>query len=178
MVADISSPSFETRVAILQTKLAKKGVSISQEVIDFIAENIVSNIRDLEGALNKIIVFQQLENKSLTLEKAKELLGNMVTNKKRTVSIQKIAEDVAVFYSITVQDLINKSRKKEYVKPRQAAMYLIRKELDCSYPTIGDFFGGRDHTTVMHGVEKITKAISAEDPIKQELEMILEKVYN
>lgn len=177
MVADISSPSLETRIAILETKLHKRNMHLSREIVNYIAENIVNNIRELEGALNKIVVYQQIENKDIDLEKTKELLGSIISAKKKTVSIRKIAEDVAMFYSITVDDLMNKSRRKEFVKPRQAAMYLIRKELESSYPAIGEFFGGRDHTTVMHGVEKIEKAIKSEDPIKQELDLIIEKIY-
>lgn len=177
MVADIGSPDYETRVAILKTKLSKKGENLNSEIINYIAENIITNIRELEGALNKILVYQQLENNSISLEKVKELLINIVNNKKKVVSIKKIAETVADFYSITIDDLIKQSRKKEYVKPRQAAMYIVRKELGTSYPTIGDFFGGRDHTTVMHGVEKVEKAVKSLDMIKQELELITEKLY-
>ena len=178
MVADISAPDFETRVAILKTKLQKKGIYLEDDVVNYIAENVVSNIRELEGALNKILIYKQIENDAIHLEKVKDLLINIINNKKKTVSVRKIAESVATFYSITVDDLIKQSRKKEYVKPRQTAMYLIRKELEVSFPSIGEFFGGRDHTTVMHGVEKVEKAVKVQDEIKQELELILEKIYS
>ncbi len=177
MVADISAPSYETRIAILKTKLAKSGIRLNDEVVEYIAENIVNNIRELEGAMNKIIVYQQIENGPINLSEVKELLTNIINAKKKAVSIRKIAESVATFYSITVDDLIKQSRRKEYVKPRQAAMYLIRRELGSSFPLIGEFFGGRDHTTVMHGVEKVEKAVGAQDQIKQELDLILEKIY-
>lgn len=177
MVADIGAPNLETRMAILQTKLSKKGVEIPKEVIEFIAENIVNNIRELEGALNKLLVYQQLENKPLNLEHAKTILANIVNAKKKAVTLNKIAESVASFYSITVDDLLKQSRRKEFVKPRQTAMYLARKELGSSFPSIGEFFGGRDHTTVMHGVEKVENAVKANDGIKQEVELILEKIY-
>ncbi len=177
MVADIQAPNLETRMAILQTKMSKKGVHLDDNIIDFIAENVVSNIRELEGALNRLIVYQQMENKSLTLEQAQQILASMVNSKKKAVTLSKIAESVASFYSITLEDLIKQSRRKEYVKPRQTAMYLARKELGSSFPSIGDFFGGRDHTTVMHGVEKIEKAVTANDGIKQELDLIMEKLY-
>lgn len=178
MVADISAPSLETRIAILKTKLAKSGIVLENSIIQYIAENVVNNIRELEGALNKIIVYQQIENNPLTFDEVKELLNNIVNTKKKTVSIKKIAECVASFYSISMEDLIKQSRRKEYVKPRQAAMYITRKELGSSFPSIGEFFGGRDHTTVMHGVEKVEKAVNAQDQIKQELDLILEKIYS
>lgn len=177
MVADVGAPNLETRIAILQTKLSKKGVEISKEVIEFIAENIINNIRELEGALNKLLVYQQIENKPLTLEQARTILASIVNAKKKAVTLSKIAESVANFYSITLDDLLKQSRRKEYVKPRQTAMYIARKELGSSYPSIGEFFGGRDHTTVMHGVEKVEKAVGANDGIKQEVELILEKIY-
>ncbi len=177
MVADVGAPNLETRMAILQNKLSKKGIIISREIIEFIAENVVNNIRELEGALNKLLVYQQIENKPLTLEQAKNILASIVNAKKKAVTLSKIAESVANFYSITLEDLLKQSRRKEFVKPRQTAMYIARKELGSSFPSIGEFFGGRDHTTVMHGVEKVEKAVDANDGIKQEVELILEKIY-
>lgn len=179
MIADVGAPSLETRIAILKTKLAKMGANFDNEIINYIAENVVNNIRELEGALNKIVVFQDMGREPLTLPKVQELLQSITNNNKRkNVSIKKIAENVAGFYSVTLDDLIKQSRKKEYVKPRQAAMYLVRKELNSSFPTIGEFFGGRDHTTVMHGVEKVERAVKSEDQIKKELELIMERIYN
>ena len=178
MVADIGAPNLETRIAILKNKLAKQNSTLDSNIINYIAENISNNIRELEGALNKVLVYQQIEREPITIEKVKELLINIINSKKKSVSIKRIAESVAGFYSVTVEDLIKQSRRKEYVKPRQVAMYLIRKELNSSYPSIGDFFGGRDHTTVMHGVEKMDKAINTEEQIKQELDLIVEKLYS
>lgn len=177
MVADIGAPNLETRIAILQIKMKKKGVEIDKEVVEYIAENVTNNIRELEGALNKLLIYQQIENKPLTLEQAKNILASIVNAKKKAVTLSKIAESVANFYSITMDDLLKQSRRKEYVKPRQTAMYIARKELGSSFPSIGEFFGGRDHTTVMHGVEKVEKAVDANDGIKQEVELILEKIY-
>lgn len=179
MIADVGAPSFETRIAILKTKLAKAGIILEDEVVNFIAENVVNNIRELEGALNKILVYKNMSQDPLTLPKVQELLESLTNNNKRkSVTIKKIAENVAGFYSVTLEDLLKQSRKKEFVKPRQAAMYLVRKELNSSFPTIGEFFGGRDHTTVMHGVEKVDKAVKSEDQIKKELDLILERIYN
>jgi chromosomal replication initiator protein len=178
MVADMQVPNLETRMAILHTKIAKKGATLPENVLNFVAENVINNIRELEGALNRLLVYQQMENKELTLEQAQQILASMVNSKKKAVTLSKIADSVAAFYSITLDDLLKQSRRKEFVKPRQTAMYLARKELGSSFPAIGEFFGGRDHTTVMHGVEKVEKAVSSDDTIKQEVELIMEKLYN
>lgn len=177
MVADIQAPDFETRLAIINTKAAKKGATINKDILSFVAENIISNIRELEGALNRLIVFEQMENKPITLDQAKSILANMLSAKKKVLSLKKIAMSVAEFYNISMDDLLKQSRRKEYVKPRQIAMYIARKELSSSFPTIGDFFGGRDHTTVMHGVEKIENIVSVDEVLKQELVLILDKLY-
>lgn len=177
MVADIQPPDLETRMAILTTKLQKKGAHLSDDIIFYIAENIQNNVRELEGALNRLIVYQQMENRGLLLEQAKQILASMVTAKKKVTSLRKIATLVAEFYNITLDDLIKQSRKKEYVKPRQIAMYLARQELESSFPTIGEFFGGRDHTTVMHAVEKVGAELKEKESFKQELDLIIDKLY-
>jgi chromosomal replication initiator protein len=177
MVADIQSPDLETRMAILRTKMEKRGAIIQEEILFYIAENIQSNVRELEGALNRLAVYQQMENKGLVLDQAKNILASIIGAKKKVTSAKKIAESVAEFYNISMDDLIKQSRKKEFVKPRQIAMYLIRKELDNSFPSIGDFFGGRDHTTVMHAVDKIQTLVNQKDSFKQEVDLILDKLF-
>lgn len=177
MVADIQAPDLETRMAILRTKTSKRGIIIDEEILYLIAESIVNNIRELEGALNRLMVYQQLENRKLSLEQTKQILAGMISAKKRATTLKKIALSVAEFYNITLEDLLKQSRKKEFVKPRQVAMYLARKELNSSFPTIGDFFGGRDHTTVMHGVEKVDKLVNEKGSVKQEVELIMDKLY-
>lgn len=177
MVADIQAPDLETRMAILRTKLEKKGAEISEDILFYIAENIQSNVRELEGALNRLAVYQQMENRGLVLEQAKSILSSIIGAKKRITSVKKIAESVAEFYNISLDDLIKQSRKKEFVKPRQIAMYLIRKELDNSFPSIGEFFGGRDHTTVMHAVEKVDNMVKEKDSFKQEVDLIMDKLF-
>ncbi len=178
MVADIQPPDLETRMAILRTKMERRGVVIQEEILFYIAENIQSNVRELEGALNKLAVSQQMQNRGMVLEEAKNLLASMIGVKKRVTSVRKIAESVAEFYNISMDDIIKQSRKKEYVKPRQIAMFLIRRELDTSFPSIGDFFGGRDHTTVMHAVEKIEDLVKKTDSLKQEVDLILDKLLS
>ncbi len=177
MIADIQAPDLETRMAILRTKMEKKGVRLDEDVLFYIAENVINNIRELEGALNRLAVYQQMENRGLVLDQAKTILSNIIGVKKRVTSAKKIAESVAEFYNINMEDLTKQSRKKEFVKPRQIAMFLIRKELDSSFPSIGEFFGGRDHTTVMHAVEKVEKLISDKPPFKQEVDLIMDKLF-
>ena len=113
----------------------------------------------------------------MVLDQAKTILASIIGSKKRITSAKKIAESVAEFYNISMEDLIKQSRKKEFVKPRQIAMFLIRKELDNSFPSIGDFFGGRDHTTVMHAVEKVENLIKEKESFKQEVDLIMDKLF-
>ena len=177
MVADIQAPDLETRMAILRAKMEKRGVVITEDIVFYIAESIQNNVRELEGALNRLAVFQQMENRALFLDQAKNILASIISSKKRTTSAKKISSSVAEFYNITMEDLIKQSRKREFVKPRQIAMYLVRKELDSSFPSIGEFFGGRDHTTVMHAVEKINSLINENSVFKQEVGLIMDKLY-
>lgn len=177
MIADIQAPDLETRLAILSTKLQKKGLTLDRDVLYYIAENVQNNVRELEGALNRLIISQQMGNRQMTLEYAKQILASMVGAKKKITSVRKIATLVAEFYNISMEDLVKQSRRKEFVKPRQIAMFLARRELESSFPSIGEFFGNRDHTTVMHAVEKIGKEILDKDQFKQELDLILDKLY-
>lgn len=177
MVADIQAPDLETRMAILRTKMSKKGVALAEDILFYIAENIITNIRELEGALNRLVVYQQMQNKTLFIEQAREILANMVQAKKKITTLKKISIVVSEFYNLTIDDLIKQSRRKEFVKPRQIAMYLARKEISSSFPAIGEFFGGRDHTTVMHAVEKIDEIAKRDTLFKQELDLILDKLY-
>lgn len=177
MVADIQPPDLETRIAILRTKLVKRGTHLQEEILNYIAENIQSNVRELEGALNRLLVFQEMENRQVTLEQAQSMLQGMMNNKKKGLSVRKIVSLVAEFYNVTTDDLIKQSRRQEFVKPRQVAMYIARQELSSSFPSIGEFFGGRDHTTVMHAVDKIEAQLKEKESFKQELDLILDKLY-
>src|SRR3989338_7501676 len=171
MVADIQAPDLETRLAILRTKAREKNYNIEPEILTYIAETIQSNIRELEGALNRLMVYCQLNNTNPTIEQVKSILVNVITPpKKRGISAKKIIEVVADFYNVSVEDLLKQSRKKEYVNPRQIAMYIIRKELETSLPSIGDLFGGRDHTTVIHAIDKIERIIKEKSSTKQEID--------
>lgn len=178
MIADIGTPDYETRIAILKMKAKEKKASFSQKIYDFIASNIKNNIRELEGALNRLIAFQKIINKPLDLKTVEKVLKKIISSPKNVITPKKIIKTVSEFYDLKEKDLLTPSRKKEFVKPRQIAMYLLRKELKESFPAIGRKFGGKDHTTVIYAVEKVSKEIEKDSGIKEEIELIKERLYN
>ena len=178
MVADIQAPDMETRLAILNTKVKEKNYTVEPEILTYIAQNVQSNVRELEGALNRLMVYCQLNNTKPDINQIKSVLISVITPpKKRGVSAKKIVEVVSDFYNVTPEDLVKQSRKKEYVNPRQVAMYIIRKELETSLPSIGDLFGGRDHTTVIHAIDKIDRLIKEKSGVRQEIDLIRDRLY-
>jgi chromosomal replication initiator protein len=175
MVADVGKPDIETKVVILEHKANEKGFPLDKEVLIYIAEHVQNNIRELEGALNKVIAFHQLKGLEPNIKTVKEVLGDFISNiQSRSMSPKDIIEAVSKFYGISSKDIIGNSRKKEIVWPRQIAIYLIREELNTSYPTIGNELGGRDHTTAMHAYNKIYHEVKdkGNEKIKQELESV------
>mgnify|MGYP001570879965 CR=1 FL=1 len=178
MIADVQPPDFETRLAILRSKAKERGYDVGPGVLEYIAQTVETNIRELEGSLNRLMVFCQLNNTSPTLDKVKNILANIVfPPKKRMASAKKIMEVVADFYNVTIDDLVKQSRKKEYVLPRQVAMYIIRKELETSLPMIGEIFGGRDHTTVIHAIDKVQRVGKEKEALKHEISLITNRIY-
>ena len=179
MIADVSKPDLETRLAILRKKATDDKVIINEDALEFIATNITSNIRELEGALNRVSVSAQLTNKEITLDFVTSLLSDLISSgKKKGVNHKHIIKVVSEFYDVTQEDLIIKGRKKEVVRPRQIAMYLMRSELSYSYPGIGDKLGGRDHTTAIHAYEKINKELDENKKLFEDLTFLKEKLYN
>jgi chromosomal replication initiator protein len=179
MIVDITMPDFETRMAILQTKCQEKGMVLPMEVIEFLAENIQNNIRELEGALNRIIAHQQLTNVSPTLDFIKNMVQTFVTSAPQpTVTTKKVIQIVANHFDINISDLIGACRRKELVVPRQITMFLLREEIKCSFPTIGQEMGGKDHTTAMHAVNKISKILDKDDKLKNHVNVIKQKLYS
>ena len=178
MIADISFPDLETRVAILETKCQQRNYRLSQEIIQLVAESIQENIRELEGALNRIIAFHQLNNTSPTTESVRSLLGGISINpKKAGLTSKKLLRVVADFFDISLEELLGSSRKKELVVPRQIAMFLMREQLKSSFPNIGQEVGGRDHTTAMHACFKITDLLTSDDKLKNDLAVLRQKIY-
>lgn len=178
MIADISQPDYETRIAILKAKCTEKGLILDQNIINFIATIIQNNIRELEGALNKIIAYAQFHHSQPTLELVKSILSSHTTSSKKSITPKQLINSVAEFYDLKLEELLGTSREKRLALPRQIIMYLMRKELESSYPAIGQELGGRDHTTAMHAYEKITKEIENNERIRQEIEQIKQRLYH
>lgn len=179
MMADISKADFETRVAILQAKAREKNYPLSAEILHAIAGAIQSNIRELEGALNKIVAYHQFKNLLPSLETIQPILQSFSpTISKRTVTPRVLLETVTEYYEISMEEILGKSRERRLAFPRQIAMYLLREEAKCSYPSIGDHVGGRDHTTAMHACEKITTLLKSDDQLKRDMSIIREKIYS
>ena len=178
MIADISLPDLETRVAILKEKSAEKGVELDENVLNFIASNITQNIRKLEGALNRLIAHQKINGRGISLEIVKNLLKEILIPVNNVITPKKIIQVTAEFYDLREKELISETRRKEIVKPRQVAMYLLRKELKSSFPAIGRKFGGKDHTTVIHAFEKIEKELQKNENLNQEINLIKERINN
>lgn len=176
MIADISLPKFETRMAILKTKCQEKGIDFSEDILEYIASNIKRNIRELEGALNILMAHKKLYNSPFDLKTVKPLLKNLTAPKNKIINAKKIIQSVADFYDLKIKEICSKSRKKEIVRPRQIAMYLLREELNVSYPFIGNKLGGRDHTTAIHACDKINKMLKKDEGLGEEIELIKQRV--
>lgn len=175
--ADIQAPDLETRIAILRKKAEIEKFHINDEVMLYIAENMKSNIRELEGALTKVIAFCTLSNHEVTLELAKEALKYIMAEEKpKEINIEKIKSVIAKYYNISVEDLESKKRPKNIAYPRQIAMHLARDLTDLSLPKIGEAFGGRDHTTVIYAYDKIEKDKENDEIFKNEFNQILKKL--
>ncbi len=175
MVADVGKPDIETKLVILEKKAIEKNFPLEKEILSYIATHVQNNIRELEGALNKVIVFHQFRGLKPDLKSVKEILNDYISNiQTKSLSPKDIIESTAKFYNLVHKDLVGQSRKKELVRPRQVAIFLIREELNTSYPTIGEEFGGRDHTTAMHSYNKIANEIKEgkNEKLKQEIESI------
>lgn len=178
MIADIVMPDMETRVAILEKKCEQKGVKIVRDVLQYIATHVANNIRELEGALNRVLAINQLNGTTITMETAKSILSSMIEpTKRKAVHTDKIVEAVCGYYNIIHSEIFSKSRRKEIVRPRQVAMYILRKDNGSSFPTIGSSFGGRDHTTAMHACEKIEEDLETDEVLRQDLTLIRQKIY-
>jgi chromosomal replication initiator protein len=178
MTSDISYPDYETRIAILKTKSQEKNINFTEDIFDYIASHIQTNIRELEGALNKLIAHQKTTNQIPDIEKTKSLLKGILFVPKKIISPKKIIQIVSEFYDLKEKDILSYSRKKEIVRPRQIAMFLLRKELKNSYPFIGRKFGGKDHTTAIHAYEKILKEIETDEKLNEEIMLIKERIYS
>ncbi|OHA08358.1 MAG: hypothetical protein A3A44_03070 [Candidatus Sungbacteria bacterium RIFCSPLOWO2_01_FULL_60_25] len=177
MLADIGAPDLETRLAILKTKLGVKSITLPDDVLRCIAEMITTNIRDLEGALNRLVLRASMSSALIDVEETKKILSAVAAAPRKFTSYKKIIRMVADFYDVSEKELVNRSRKKEIVKPRQIAMYLLRDELKCSFPFIGEKLGKKDHTTAIHAYKKVLHDVSMSPAFDIELKTLREKIY-
>lgn len=179
MIADVAQPDYETRRAILQAKAQERNAQVPDDVLHYIATTIQQNIRELEGALNRIIASHQLQKIELTVDMAKKLLQSLNTSSKRgSVTPKQLLSAVAAYFDVPTDDLLGSSRKKELVVPRQITMYLMREDLQSSYPSIGHELGGRDHTTAIHACTKITKEVDENEKIRHDVMLIRQRLYS
>ena len=172
MIADIGFPDLETRIAILRVKAEEKKLDLNKEICEFLATNIQTSIRDLEGAINRMILYQKVRNETVNLDKIKSLVTEFTLSSQEKLTPKKVIRVVAEFYDIKENDLISSSRKREVVRPRQIAMYLLRTRLQNSYPFIARRFGGKDHTTAIYACRKISTELTQNEELKKNLELI------
>ncbi|HEY4228138.1 MAG TPA: chromosomal replication initiator protein DnaA [Candidatus Limnocylindrales bacterium] len=179
LIADLTAPDLETRIAILRAKAEEQGVPITSDVIEFIARKVVSNIRELEGALNRIVAYASMGAMPISIELAQAVLSNVLYNpKKRQVTPERIAQAVSDYYGVPMDALQGQKREKSIVVPRQIAMFLMREETDVSLLRIGAELGGRDHSTVLHACDKINREIQVNDEMRREVAAVRELIYS
>jgi len=177
LIADVQPPDYETRAAILRSKAEGMRRAVPPEVIDLIARRVQSNIRELEGALNRVCAYADVLGQPLTLESTAQAIADLLP-RRHSLNAAYILEMVALHFNIKVEDLVGRDRSKEITMPRQIAMYFVREETDASLPEIGQMLGGRDHTTVMHGCEKISNLIETDDTFRRQFLSIRERLYS
>lgn len=172
LVADVHSTTYELRVGILESKLEKMDIKISQNVIDFLASKITSNVRELEGALNKVIAHSTLVGREVTLESTQDILRDLLRSNERIINIEEIQKKVASRYNIKIADMSSARRLRSIARPRQIAMYLSKTLTSKSLAEIGSKFGKKDHTTVMHAIKKIEELIASDSDFREEITLL------
>jgi chromosomal replication initiator protein len=178
LIADLTPPDLETRIAILRSKAEDQLNLIPAEVIEFIARKVVSNVRELEGALNRVIAYASMSGMPINNELASAVLSNVMYNpKKRSITPQRIVRAVAEYYGVNLDQLRSSKRERAIVVPRQIAMFLIREETDISLLRIGAELGGRDHSTVLHACDKIARELAENDEMRREISAVREMIY-
>ena len=179
LIADIQSPDFETRLAILHSKLGINGSLVPEDVLSFIAHKVQRNIRELEGALTRVQAFAAVHQRPVDAEEAARLLADIIpAGTRQPIKVERIQALVADYYNVTLEDMKSKRRDKHIVFPRQVAMFLVREETPSSLPAIGKAFGGRDHTTALHSIEKIANELKEDERLRYEVQAIKERLYS
>jgi chromosomal replication initiator protein len=179
LIADLTAPDLETRIAILRAKAEEQSVPIGSDVLEFIARKVISNIRELEGALNRIVAYANMGGMPISIELAQAVLSNVLYNpKRRMVTPERIAQAVSEYYGVDMEQLRGQKRDRAIVMPRQIAMYLMRAETDVSLLRIGQELGGRDHSTVLHACDKIDRETQENEELRRELAAVREMIYS
>ncbi len=176
LIADLQQPDVETRIAILRKKSEEEGIAISEDVIQLLATNLKSNIREIEGALIRLGAYASLTGQEITVEMAKNILRDLLGGKRRVITIEDIQEAVASRFHVKISDLKSKRRTKTIVYPRQIAMFLCRDLTDASFPEIGRDFGGKDHTTIIHACKQMQKSLETDTTLRSTLESLKEEI--
>jgi chromosomal replication initiator protein len=176
LIADIQPPDLETRIAILSSKANAQFITVPSDLLYFIAQQVQNNIRELEGALNRVMAYVRLTGHPLTTETAEMALSDLLA-RPATLTPEEIVEEVARYYNLNTEKLCGRGRRKEIARSRQIAMYLAREETQASFPQIGEVIG-RDHTTVLYGHEKISQQIEKDDSLRRDVLAIRERLYN
>lgn len=177
MAIDIQMPDFETRCAIVQTKASLSGITLDSDTVEYLAKNIKTNVRELEGALNQLLAYAEMRDVEPDINTAEGLLGNVRHTRPQHVTPKQIIDKTSKHFSIDAKEICSAKRDKHIVVPRQIAMYLLRSELHMSFPKIAQELGRKDHTTAIHSVEKIEKAIKLDYLIREQVAEIREKLY-
>ncbi|MDP3724967.1 MAG: chromosomal replication initiator protein DnaA [Nanoarchaeota archaeon] len=172
MIVDVSYPDYEMRLAILRTKIQQQNISLDDGILEHLALKIQNNIRELEGVLNKILFTQQYKGEKITTKKVDEIIQEVAHVTSKHITAQDVIKTVADFFGVSPEDLVQRSRKREIVEPRQICMYLMRDSLNLSYPHIGEKLGKRDHTTAIHAYEKISKEVTQNPQLNQKIVLI------
>lgn len=177
LMADIGNPDYETRMAILRKKVEDENISLDDEILNYIATNITTNVREIEGALNKLIAYSNIEHTDITMETAQQELANIIAPEKpREITPQLIIEVVADHYDITIDQMTSKNRSKNIAEPRQIAMYLCKQLTDYPLDAIGQLLGGRDHSTIIYGANKVADDYKNNAELKKQIDTIKKKI--
>lgn len=179
MIADVGTPDLETRLAILETKCHERTIALEREILHYIATSIANNVRELEGALNRIVAYHQLNRHPITVEGVKKMLGGLSGDgPRKSLTPRQIIATVTQYYDLKLEDIMGSCRKKNLALPRQIIMYLMREEAKCSYPSIGSEIGNRDHTTAMHAYLKIMRELQVDEKLQQDVGVIRQRLFN
>jgi chromosomal replication initiator protein len=178
LIADVQKPDLETRIAILSKRVQQEQLNVPPDIIEFIANVVASNIRELEGALTRVIAYSLITKSEMTVELAQEALKSIIeSNREKSINVSVVIDAITRYFDVKRDDIISQKRNRELLYPRQICMYLCRDILNVPFTRIGDEMGGRDHSTVMHSIQKIEKDIMTDNDLRKSIEDIKKIIY-